>query len=154
MARRIFRFPIFSIIREKIRIRVSLRRFDKQYKDAQYALDGAVMTSMIPFMPMVTGQFIDVTRAASAAIQGSGRVVAGRGPQARFLYEGKVMVDPETGSPWARKGAKKIVTNRRIQYSKTAHPKAQDHWFIPAKMKDLKKWKKMVKRIAGGGRRG
>lgn len=154
MASRTFHFPKFSINRNKVRIRVNLNRFDKQYKKAQYALDGAVMNSMVPFMPMVTGQFIDVTRAASAAIQGSGKVIAGRGPQAWFLYNGKVMVDEKTGSPWARKGAKKVVTNRRIQYNRTAHPKAQDHWFVPAKRKDLKKWKKLVKGIAGGGKRG
>lgn len=154
MASRTFHFKKFSVVKGGVRINVNLSRFDKQFKKAQYALDGEVMNSMVPFMPMVTGQFIDVTRAASAAIQGSGGVFAGYGPQARYLYEGKVMVDELTGSAWARKGAKKVVTNKLIDYSKKAHHRAQSHWFDAAKKKDLRKWVRTVKDIAGGGKRG
>lgn len=144
-------FKKFSIIVGEVNIKVNLSRFEEQYKKAQWQLDGDVMNSMIPFMPMITGQFIDVTRAASAAIQGSGGVYAGFGPQARFLYEGKVMVGEDTGSPYARKGEKKVVTDRPLRYTQTAHPDATDHWFIPAKKKDLEKWIKRVKKTAGGG---
>lgn len=35
---------------------------------------------------------------------------------ARFLWYGFVMVDPATGSPWAKKGHRKVVTNRAIDY--------------------------------------
>ena len=97
-----------------IELDVDLSRFEKQYGKAQFALDSMVMASMVPYMPMVTGTFINVTKAMSAAIAGSGNVVAAAPPFGRFLYEGKVMVDPETNSPWARPGAKKIVTNRDL----------------------------------------
>ena len=54
------------------------------------------------------------------------------------------MVDPETGSPWARKGAKKkIVTGRNIDYS---NPKATPHWFDTAKEKYGKTWIKRGER--------
>lgn len=131
-----------------IELDVDLSRFEKQYGKAQYALDSAVMTSMVPYMPMRTGTFVNVTKAMSAAIAGSGTVVAAAPPMGRFLYEGKVMVDPVTNSPWARKGAKKIVTDRDLKYS---NPKATPHWFDTAKQNHGKSWVKAVKKIAGGG---
>ena len=144
-------FKGFSIVDGNVRVKVNLDRFEKQYQDAQYALDTAVMTSMIPFMPMQTGTFINLTKAMSSALAGSGRVVAAAPPMGRFLYEGKVMVDPVTNSPWARPGAKKIVTGKDIEYNKKANPKATDHWFDAAKKADGEEWIKTVKKIAGGG---
>lgn len=134
-----------------IELEVDLSRFNKQYGEAQYLLDSRVMTSMERFMPKVTNTFINVTKAMSAAIAGSGTVVAAAPPMGRFLYEGKVMVDPETNSPWARKGAKKIVTDKNLVYDKSANPDATDHWFISAKENDLDFWLKDVKKTAGGG---
>ena len=134
-----------------IELEVDLSRFNKQYGEAQYLLDSRVMTSMERFMPKVTNTFINVTKAMSAAIAGSGTVVAAAPPMGRFLYEGKVMVDPETNSPWARKGAKKVVTDKNLIYDKSANPDATDHWFVPAKESDLDLWLKEVKETAGGG---
>lgn len=138
----------------EINMYIDLKRFEKQFSNAQYRLDNMVMTSMVPFMPMQTGTFINVTKAMSAAIAGSGKVVAAAPPFGRFLYEGKVMIDPATGSPWARKGAQKEVTNRALDFSKAAHPDAQARWFEAAKERDGEKWLVQVKRIAGGGKRG
>ena len=102
----------------EIRMEIDLDRFERQYSKAQFGLDSMVMTDMVPYMPMQSGTFINVTKAMSAALAGSGKVVAAAPPMGRFLYEGKVMVDPETNSPWARKGAKKVVTDRDLQYNK------------------------------------
>lgn len=133
---------------QDIELDVDLSRFEKQYGKAQYVLDSMVMTSMQPYMPMRTGTFINVTKAMSAAIAGSGTVVAAAPPMGRFLYEGKVMVDEQTGSPWARPGAKKVVTDKDLTYS---NPKATPHWFDTAKKNHGKSWVKAVKNIAGGG---
>lgn len=135
----------------EIRMEINLDRFEKQYNKAQFGLDSMVMTDMVPYMPMTTGTFINVTKAMSAALAGSGKVVAAAPPMGRFLYEGKVMVDPETNSPWARKGAKKIVTEKDLQYNKNAHPKAADHWFDAAKKAHGEEWVNYVKKVAGGG---
>lgn len=113
---------------------------------AQYLLDSQIMDDMIPFMPMRDGLFIAQTRARSQAIAGTGQVVAAAPPFGRFLYEGKVMIDPLTGSPWARKGAKKVVTDRPLKYSKGSHPQAQAYWFNPAKRKNLNSWVNLVDR--------
>lgn len=118
---------------------------------------------MVPFMPMITGGFVDVTRAASAAIQGIGKVYAAYGPAGRFLYQGKTMVSVVTGSTWATKGTKKVLVSQYrgktkakedLQYTKTAHPKAQAKWFDAAKKADGKSWIKQAKKTAGGGKRG
>lgn len=155
MASKTFHFPGFSIVDSGIKIDVSLNRFEKQFQDAQYALDTAVMTSMIPFMPKRDNILIDNTKRMSESIAGTGKVVAAAPPQGRFLYEGKVMVDPDTGSPWARKGAKKVLSDplRYLTYDKSKNPKATDHWFDAAKEKDKKTWVKEVKKIAGGGKK-
>lgn len=150
MASRTFHFPGFSIVSGDIKADVSLNRFEEQFQEAQFWLDGQVMNDMVPYMPHRDGTFINLTRMRSAALQGTGKVVAGAPPQGRFLYEGKVMIDPVTGSPWARKGAKKVVTERPLTYS---NPKATPHWFDTAKENHGKSWIKGVKRIAGGGKK-
>jgi hypothetical protein len=163
MASKMTHFKGISVVDGDIRIKLKFSRFDKQFQRAQYQLDGNVMNSMVPFMPMISGDFVDVTRAASAAIQGTGQVYAAYGPAGRFLYQGKVMVSPVTGSTWAKKGEKKVLVSQYsgktkakedLQYTKTAHPKAQAKWFDAAKKADGKEWIKQVKKTAGGGKRG
>ena len=133
-----------------IEVDIDLSRFDKQYGKAQWELDNMVMTSMTKYMPHRTGTFINVTKAISSALAGSGVVCAGAPPFGRFLYEGKVMVDPETGSPWARKGAKKEVIDKNLNYDKSHNPDVTDHWFETAKRNHLKSWVKKTKEVAGG----
>lgn len=130
---------------------IDLSRFERQFQRAQYALDSVVMTDMVKFMPMDTGQFINVTKSMSAAIAGSGKVVAAAPPFGRFLYEGKVMVGVYSGSPLAQKGEKKVATDRDIDFCKGAHPDAQAHWFDAAKKQFGSQWVKQTKKIAGGG---
>lgn len=154
MASKTTHFKGFSIVDGDVKIKLDMSRFNEQFRRAQYQLDGSVMNSMVPFMPHLNGTFIQATRASSAAIQGSGEVYAAYGPQGRFLYEGKVMVGVESGSAWAKKGEKKIVTDIPLRYTKTHNPAVTDHWFDAAKKKDGKRWIKDAKKTAGGGKRG
>lgn len=82
---------------QNMRANISLARFDEQIQSAQFWLDSQVMTDMVPYMPHETGTFINVTRAKSASLAGTGMVCAGTGPMGRFLYYGKGMVDELTG---------------------------------------------------------
>ena len=148
MASNIHHFPSFSVVEGDIKVDVNLSRFEKQFQEAQFKLDSQVMTDMVPYMPHNTGTFVNLTRAQSVALAGSGVVCAGAPPMGRFLYGGKVMVDPETGSPWARPGVKKVVTERDLTYS---NPMATPHWFDTAKANHGKAWVDEVKKIAGGG---
>lgn len=121
--------------------------FDRRLAKAQYALDSQVMTDMLPFMPMVTGNFIHRTQIESQSIAGTGEVCGGAAPFGRFLYYGKVMIDPATGSPWARRGAKKVVTDRPLRFSS---PAARPLWFEEAKATKAEHWKEIVKKSMEG----
>lgn len=134
-------------------MRIDLERFEGQYTKAQYDLDSTVMTDMVPYMPMQTGTFINVTRGMSQAIAGFGKVVAAAPPMGRFLYNGKLMVGERTRSAWAAKGEKKVITEKDLDFSEHANPKAQSQWFEAAKKDHGKVWIKKVKQIAGGGQR-
>lgn len=129
--------PDIDVKADGVHIHIDTSIYDGRIKDAQYWLDSQIMTDMVPLMPHQTGTFINVTRAQSAALAGTGKVVAAAPPMGRFLYEGKVMIDPETGSPWARPGAKKIVTDRPLKYS---NPSAVPRWFDAAKETHLQEW--------------
>lgn len=147
MAHKIHHFENFSVVTDSVSIEVDMKRLEDNFNRAQFALDSAIMTSMVPYMPRRDGQFIAVTKGMSAALAGSGKVVAAAPPYGRFLYEGKVMVGEKSRSPWAKKGEKKVVTGRNLTYSGGG----QDHWFDKAKATDGDKWTKLVKSSAGGG---
>lgn len=147
--------------RVKIRMDLDMERFEKQYTRAQFLLDSEIMTCMIPYMPMITGTFINVTKAMSAAIAGSGYVYAAAPPYGRFLYKGKTMVGP-TGSTWARYGEKKVLvsqyagkTNARedLQYTDEFHPRVGAEWFELAKKRYGRAWIQHAKARAGDGRK-
>lgn len=139
----------------RTRVTVDLSRVEENLGKAQYKLDSVVMTSMVPFMPRQTGSFINTTKAMSAAIAGTGKVVAAAPPMGRFLYEGMTMVDEVTGSPWARAGAKKVLVSEysgktnASPYLTYSHGRAS-HWFERAKDKDLQKWIKIAQEAVGG----
>lgn len=142
---------------------IHLQRFESQYQKAQYELDSMVMTSMIPYMPKVTGTFINVTQGMSQSLAGTGIVVAAAPPMGRYLYEGKKMVDSVTGKGPAkipispgehilrfRKGAKLVATEIPLQYSTDVNPGATDHWFDAAKKDHGEAWVEKTKELAGG----
>lgn len=86
-----------------------------------------------PFVPALTGSLTIRTRL-------DGNKIIYPGPYARFLYYGKVMVDPQTGSTFAPKGGTKVLTNRDLVFSKAMQPQAQSHWFEASKAQNLDKW--------------
>lgn len=147
MAPKIHHFKNFSVVTDSVSIEVDMKRLEDNFNRAQFALDSAIMTSMEPFMPRRDGQLIAVTKGMSAALAGTGKVVAAAPPYGRFLYEGKVMIGEKSRSPWAKKGEKKVVTGRNLTYSGGG----QAHWFNAAKAADVAEWEELVKRIAGGG---
>lgn len=147
---RLVHFPDFSVKRAGLDITLDLSRIEGNFEDAQFALDSAIMTSMEPFMPMQDGTFINRTKAESAALAGTGKVVAAVPPSGRFLYAGNMMIGSRSRSAWAKKGEKKVVTGQKLQYTKTKNPQARAKWFDAAKKKDGDEWVSLVKEIAGG----
>lgn len=165
MAKKIQMLPVQNIKlkTENMTLDLSLDRLEKQFQRAQYDLDSTIMTDMEVFMPKQDGTFVNATKAMSAAIAGSGRVVAAAPPFGRFLYYGKTMVDIETGSPFARPAAKKVLVSQfggktaakeNLDLSRGINPRAQAEWFEVAKKYYGKVWLRKAKKIAGGGQSG
>lgn len=144
MAKKIHHFKGFSVIEDGVDIRVDMDRLEDNFNRAQYALDSAIMTSMEPLMPMETGQFIAVTKGMSAAVAGTGQVVAAAPPSGRFLYEGQAMIGRYSKSAWAKKGEKKVLSGKSLTYTRGG-PK----WFDKAKAKDGDNWVRIVKKEVG-----
>lgn len=153
-------FPRIHVQTDQYLLDIDPSRFERQFARAQFDLDSTIMTHMVPFMPMITSTFINNTKAKSAAIAGTGYVYAAAPPYGRFLYEGKTMVSPSTGSTYAKKGEQKVLVSQysgktaakeNLEYTKTFHSGVVSHWFDAAKARYERNWIKMTKKIAGGG---
>lgn len=138
-----FHFPNFSFVGANFRVNLSLDKFSRQFIEAQQWLGDRVLEDCKAYMPHLTGGLQQRSHTEE-----DGKKVVFPGPYGRFQYGGKVMVDPVTGSPWARKGAKKVLTDRPLKYS---NPQATDHWFDTAKAQHGEYWIAGVKERAGGG---
>lgn len=106
---------------------------------AEHAVAVQMEKDTRPFVPALTGSLMNRTRV-------EGNVVIYPGPYARFLYYGKVMVDPDTGSPFAQKGAVKVLTDKDLVFNKSVNPQAQAHWFEASKAQNLEKWMRVYRK--------
>lgn len=97
-----------------------------RFSNVQKFVDSECIRLMVPYTPMRNG--ILMKNAVLGTKIGSGRIFY-TSPYARFQYYGKVMVSSVTGSPFARKGESKVLTNKDLVYSTARHPKAQRLWF-------------------------
>lgn len=100
---------------------------------AEHTVAIQVQKDTSPYVPALTGSLDQRTR-----VDGS-RVIY-PGPYARFLYYGKLMIDPATGSSYAPKGGTKVVTDKNLVFNKAMHSQAQSHWFEASKAENLEKW--------------
>lgn len=116
---------------------------DKANK-ASHIVAQQVRKDTSPYVPFLNGALDRGTRVV-------GDTVIYPAPYARFLYYGKVMIDPETGSTWARAGATKIVTDRNLVFTTQGHPQAQSHWFEASKAQNLDKWLRVAGKAVANG---
>lgn len=100
-----------------------------------------------PFVPAMTKSLVNRTQVVE-------NMVIYPGPYARYLYNGKVMVDSATGKGHMRivgkdgeteairfrKGATLKPTDRPLKISKAVHAQATDHWLDASKAQNLEKW--------------
>lgn len=100
---------------------------------AQHAVAVQAQKDTSPYVPALTGSLDQRTSVEENQI-------IYPGPDARFLYYGKVMVDPATGSPFAPKGGTKVVTDKDLVFNKAMHSQAQSYWFEASKAENLDKW--------------
>lgn len=104
---------------------------------AEHTVALQVRKDTSPYVPALTGDLDRRTR-----VDGS-RVIY-PGPQSRYLYHGKLMVDPATGSSYARKGTTKILTEKNLVFNKAMHAQAQSYWFEASKAENLEKWARVA----------
>lgn len=66
-------------------------------------------------------------------------------PYARYLYHGLLMVDPKTGSAYAREGQTKVLASPEVQldFDRTLNPKAGSHWCERAKADHGAEWQEI-----------
>lgn len=106
---------------------------------AEHKLAAQVRKDTDPFVPALTGSM------SERAIVVGNKVIY-PGPYARYLYYGKVMVDPKTGSPYVPEGGRKVVTDRNLVFTQSMHRQAQSHWFEASKAQNLQKWLRTAKK--------
>ena len=116
--------------------------FNPRFEQAQRMLGEHILTASRSRMPIRTGALQQLSHT-----EDGGRRIVFPGPYARFQWGGKVMVDPETGSPWARKGVKKVLTDRPLTYG---DPNAVDHWTDQAWAEQGNAIIKAIRRILEG----
>ena len=100
---------------------------------AEHTVALQVRKDTAPYVPMLTGSLDKRTRVEGAE-------VIYPGPYARYLYFGKLMVDPATGSSYAPKGTTKVLTDKNLVFNTASHAQAQAHWFEASKAENLEKW--------------
>lgn len=105
---------------------------------AEHVLAVQVAKDTTPFVPMLTGSLRTRTRVM-------GNTVVYPGPYARYLYYGKLYVDPLTGSSYARKGVTKVpaVPEKDLIFHRTG---TCSHWFEASKAQNMEKWVRVAEK--------
>ena len=105
---------------------------------AEHVLAVQIEKDTAPFVPMLTGSLRTRTRV-------TGNEVIYPGPYARYLYYGKLYVDPLTGSSYARKGVTKIpaVPEKDLIFHR---PGTCSHWFAASKAQNMEKWVRVAEK--------
>lgn len=108
---------------------------------ATLELANEMMKDTSPYVPFLNGK---LDQSAHVMQRGTGAAIiyGGAGVRyARYLYHGMLMVDPNTGSSWAKSKVTKVLTAKPLRFNKSAHPKATSKWFAASKLHNFEKWK-------------
>lgn len=130
-------------IRFDVKVEINDAKLKARVDRANDILANEAMKDTDKFVPKLTGTLSGGTRVSD------GQIVY-PGPYARYLYHGKLMVDPKTGSSYARKGSTKTLTGKSINVAKS-NPMAQPEWFEVSKGLNLEKWKRVFAKAVTNG---
>lgn len=139
-------------------------KFMKVGKDVECAVALRALSDTEPYVPartlsmanrsqVLTGDSMEplsnrAYKESKPLIKSGIPVIVYPGPYARFLYFGKLMVDPDTGSTWARKGvSKKVVDDQDLVFNKKTHSEACSHWFEVSKAYNRRKWERVAQKV-------
>ena len=107
----------------------------------QKFIDNEVIRFCAPYTPKDSGLLLGAPKSLG------GKIVY-NSPYAKYMYYGKVMVSPSTGSPWARRGERKSLTSRGIKYS--GAPQRGAYWFERMKADHAADIAREAAEMAGG----
>lgn len=105
---------------------------------AEHAVAVQVKKDTEPFVPMLNG----VLRGQTKVV---GNLIIYKGPYARYLYYGKLYVDPLTGSSYARENVTKVpaVPETDLIFHRTG---TCSHWFEASKAQNIEKWVRVAEK--------
>ncbi|MGN0615101.1 hypothetical protein [Ruminococcus flavefaciens] len=118
-----------------------------KFNKSQKFVDAECIRRMVRFTPMRNGILMKAPVLGTKI--GSGHIVV-LSPYGRYQYYGRVMVSRITGSPYARMGESKVLTGRKLTYSKVRHPEATSFYFEHMKKKYKAAIMNGAKKISGG----
>lgn len=128
------------MIRYSMKLHLPNNVLDGRVEKANAWLVEEIIKDTDPFVPARTGVL-------AMNVQRHGHTIVYASPYARFQYYGKVMIDPATGSTFAPKGVRKVLTERDLKYSKGMHKNARSHWFEASKALNETRWMEGVRKI-------
>ena len=115
---------------------------------AELAVASQAMKDTEPYVPALTGAMNAMTRVEK--YDGHAAIVYSA-PYVRFLWYGKVMVDPNTGSTWAPLHGHKVVTDRNLVFNTSMHQNAQAFWFLASRAQNMDKWLRVADKAVKNG---
>lgn len=120
---------------------LTMKSANEIIKDKGLAPDGDVqafhtqnvLRRIKKYMPFLSGVLYKITQIQTDVHKPE---IVTDAPQAKYLFYGKVMIDPKLGvagfmtpEGWrSRKGSIKVLTDRNLQYTKTKNPMAGPRW--------------------------
>lgn len=124
-------------------------RFEHACSQAEHLLAEQILKDTSPFVPFMTGSLDQRTKAEHEHMSDKAEVIDGNiihypGPYAKYLYYGKLMVDPNTGSSWAKAKATKVLTDKNLVFNTAYHALAQSHWMEASTAVNKDKWARIA----------
>lgn len=124
-----------------VRVTVKMKPVTELLKDKGLDANGKTqafhtqncLRRIVKYMPYLSGTLIKQTIIQTDI---HSNLIVTQAPQARYLFYGKVMVDPKYrcggflgNDGWfSRPGVTKVLTNRDLTYTKTKNPQAGPRW--------------------------
>ena len=101
-----------------------------------------VLDDINEYVPEDQGMLVNSSEIHSDVLNGE---LVWATPYARMLYHGVLMVDPKTGSAWAREGQTKVKVSPevRLKFDKRKNPKAGSHWCERAQADHGEEWRQI-----------
>lgn len=121
-------------------------KWQERFNNVQFFVDNEVLRLSAPYVPFRSGV---LEKSGTLGTELGSGTVSYIAPYARYMYYGKLMVDPNTGSSFAPKGARKVLTEKNLNYN--GAPKRGAFWFERMKADHIDAILLGARKIAGKG---